>query len=154
VVVNASFWRYVKSHIISKLLLSYYLDKDFSHTANKQKTFLSWQSKLMIAFLFLKIYSMGPSSHWYCIYGFKVFCKHFFEQHPEYFISPLRISGSAIENLFSQFKHNAGRKLDAYNYATARYAHMVKQSASAHHSGSGYRDQTLSYMREEIWHQA
>ena len=27
--------------------------------------------------------------------------------------SPLRISGLAIESLFSQYKHNAGGKLDA-----------------------------------------
>ena len=80
------------------------------------------------------------------IYGFRAFCKYFFEQHPGYFISPLRISGSAVESLFSQFKHNAGGKLDACNHATARCAHLVKQSTAAHHSGSGYRDQSLSFM--------
>ena len=80
------------------------------------------------------------------VYGFKAFCKYFFERYPGYFIAPLRISGSAVESLFSQFKHNSGGKLDACNYATARCAHLVKQSASGHHSGAGYRDQTLSFM--------
>jgi len=73
------------------------------------------------------------------IYGFKAFC-NYFSQHPGYFVSPLKISGSAVESLFSQFKLG---KLDACNYATARCAHLC---ASTHHSGSGYRDQTLSYM--------
>ena len=80
------------------------------------------------------------------VYGFRAFCQYFFEQHPGYFVSPLRITGSAVESLFSQFKHNSGGKLDACNYATARCAHLVKQSAATHHSGSGYRDQTLSYI--------
>ena len=81
------------------------------------------------------------------VYGFKAFCEDFLKKHPGYFISPLRISGSAVESLFSQYKHNAGGKLDACNYATARCAHLVQQSVSAHHSGVGYRDQTLSYLQ-------
>ena len=36
--------------------------------------------------------------------GFKAFCKYFLEKYPEYFISPLRISGSAMESLFSQYE--------------------------------------------------
>ena len=61
-----------------------------------------------------------------------------------YFVSPLRISGSAVESLFSQYKHIAGGKLDAVNYTTARGAHLMKQIVSEHHSGAGYRDQTIS----------
>ena len=80
------------------------------------------------------------------IYGFRGFCGYLFKKYPGYFVSPLRISGSAVEGLFSQFKHNAGGKLDSCNYATARCAHLVKQSTAQHHSGAGYRDQELSYM--------
>ena len=80
------------------------------------------------------------------VYGFKAFCKYFLEKYPGYFISPLRISGSAVESLFSQYKHNAGGKLDSCNYVTARCAHLVQQCASGHHSGIGYRDQTLTYV--------
>jgi len=29
----------------------------------------------------------------------------FFEAYPTYFISPLRLSGSAVESLFGQYKH-------------------------------------------------
>ena len=45
------------------------------------------------------------------VYGFKAFCKYLLETSPGYFVSPLRISGSAVVSLFS------------------------------HHSGFGYRDQ-------------
>jgi len=61
-------------------------------------------------------------------------------------VSPLRISESAVESPFSEFKYNAGGKLDACNYNTARCAHLVKQCTSSYHSGLGYQDQTLTYM--------
>ena len=64
--------------------------------------------------------------------------------YPKHFVSPLRISGSAVETLFSQFKHNAGGKLDAVNYSTSRAAYLVKQGVSKHHSGKDYRDTPLS----------
>ena len=77
-------------------------------------------------------------------YGFTAFCKWFFAAYPTYFVSPLRISGSAVESLFSQYKHIAGGKLDAVNYTTARGAHLMKQIVSEHHSGTDYRDQSIS----------
>lgn len=78
------------------------------------------------------------------VYGFKAFCKWFLGAYPTYFVSPLRISGSAVESLFSQYKHIAGGKLDSVNYTTARGAHLMKQIVSEHHSGADYRDQTIS----------
>ena len=77
------------------------------------------------------------------LYGFKAFCEDFLKKYPGYFISPLRICGSAVESLFSQYKHNAGGKLDACNYVTARCAPLVQQSVSAHHSGAGFHNQLL-----------
>ena len=67
----------------------------------------------------------------------------FFKTYPTYFISPLRLSGSAVESIFSQYKHTAGGKLDAVNYTTARAACLIKQSVATHHSGKGYRDEAL-----------
>ena len=78
------------------------------------------------------------------VYSFKAFCEWFLSVYPTYFVSPLRISGSAVESLFSQYKHIAGGKLDSVNYTTARGAHVMKQIVSKHHSGAGYRDQTVS----------
>lgn len=49
-----------------------------------------------------------------------------------------------MESLFSQYKYNAGGKLDAANYSSARAANLIKQTVSSHHSGKGYRDNELS----------
>ena len=78
------------------------------------------------------------------VYQFKAFCGWFLTACPTYFVSPLRISGSAVESIFSQYKHIAGGKLDAVNYTIARGAHLMKQIVSEHHSGAGYCDQTIS----------
>ena len=79
------------------------------------------------------------------MYGFKSFCDDFFSRYQAgYYISPLRISGSAVESLFSQYKYSAGGKLDAANFASTRSAHLIKQTVSTHHSGKGYRDGELS----------
>ena len=78
------------------------------------------------------------------IYGFKQFCTHFLKSHPHNFVSPLRVSGRAVETLFSQYKYASGGKLDSANYATARAACLVKSVVSpCHHSGKGYRDSAL-----------
>jgi len=70
------------------------------------------------------------------VYGFSGFIEEFFHKYPgDHFISPLRLSGSAIETLFSQFKHAAGGKLSAVNYETARAAHLLKHTVVSHHSG-------------------
>ena len=76
------------------------------------------------------------------VYGFLQLSKHFLEQHPGYFLSPLRISGSAVETLFSQYKYMAGSKLDASNYPSCRSKYLAKQAV--HHSGQFYRDQDLT----------
>lgn len=78
------------------------------------------------------------------VYGFRSFCHYFLNKYPGYHISPLRISGSAVETLFSQYKYNAGGKLDAANYSTARAANLVQQVVTNHHSGKSYRDLKLS----------
>jgi len=58
--------------------------------------------------------------------------------YPTYFVSPLWLSGSAVESLFSQYKYSAGGKLDSVNYTTSRAAHLIKQCTADHHSGSSY----------------
>jgi len=75
----------------------------------------------------------------------KAFCEWFLETYPTYFVSPLRLSGSSVESLFSQYKFNAGGKLDSVNFTTARAAHLVQQCATSHHSGKSYRDENLSF---------
>ena len=72
------------------------------------------------------------------------FCHYFLTKHEGYLVSPLRLSGSAIESVFGQFKFNVGGKLDAANYRVARAAFLMKQASEGHHSGKGYRDAPLS----------
>ena len=78
------------------------------------------------------------------IQGFRGLCSTFLKKHPGgYYIAPLRVTGSAIETLFGQFKFSAGGKLDAANYSVARAAFLMKQATQGHHSGAGYRDTPL-----------
>ena len=75
------------------------------------------------------------------VYGFIELTQSFLESNPGYFLSPLRISGSAVETLFGQYKYMSGSKLDAVNYATCRSKYITKQAV--HHSGQFYRDENL-----------
>jgi len=68
----------------------------------------------------------------------------FFDEYPDHFVSPVRLSGSAIETLFSQFKHTCGGKLSATNYSTARAAHLVKHSVTFQDESKGYWDVPLA----------
>lgn len=109
--------------------------------------FLSWQSKESSnACLIVIIYLCIPLA-WdllrVCVYGFTGFATWFLDRYPDHFISPVRLSGSAIETLFSQFKGTTGGKLSAMNYSTARAAHLVKHAVTPHHSSKGYRDVPL-----------
>ena len=79
------------------------------------------------------------------VYGFRAFCEWFLRTYPTYFVSPLHLSGSAVESLFSQYKFSAGGKLDAVNYATSQAAHLIKQCTAEHHSGRSYRDESLCF---------
>ena len=76
------------------------------------------------------------------VYGFIALTKHFLKSYPGYFLSPLQISGSAVESLFGQYKYMPGSKLDPANYATCRSKYLAKQAV--HHSGQFYQDQELS----------
>ena len=108
----------------------FHIDPTFDNVSSAQKKFLAWQSNqffdvcinivIFLAFDLLRV----------DFYGFKQFCKYFLEKYPGYFISPLRVSGSAVESLFSQLKYNAGGKLDSVNYATARASCLIKQTTS------------------------
>jgi len=50
-------------------------------------------------------------------------------------ISPLQLSRSAIEYLFSQYKFTAGGKLDSVNYTIIKAACLIKQYPASHYSG-------------------
>ena len=87
-----------------------------------------------------------------CVYGFRSFCSYFLSQYPGYFITPVRINGSAVETLFSQYKYSAGGKLDSANYETVRAANLMKRTTSCHHSGKGYRDDDINTVELPLPH--
>lgn len=62
--------------------------------------------------------------------GFIGLCEHFLREHPGYFITPVRINGSAIESYFSQLKYAARGQLSAINYETAQAAVETSKAAS------------------------
>ena len=72
------------------------------------------------------------------MYSFSSFVTEFLEEFLQHFVSPLRLSGSAVETLFSQFKRTASGKLSATNYCTARAAHLIKHTVAYHHSSVSY----------------
>lgn len=107
-------------------------DPSFQHQNNAQKMFLAWQSKWCIIMSYVwegprvglwisladKIWVNCQYNHNSVsilfiafdllridIHGFNMFCRYILEKHLGYFISPLRVSGSAVETLFSQFKY-------------------------------------------------
>ena len=78
------------------------------------------------------------------VFGFNLLCKDFFSPYPGYYVVPLRVSGSAVETLFAQYKYLSGNKLDSVNYTTARAKYICNKTVtSSHHSGKYYRDMPL-----------
>ena len=97
---------------------------------------------MLLSYLHSVFHSLGPFADRYI--WLQRILQLVFADLPNLLYSPPRLSGSAVESLFSQYKHNSGGKLDSVNYTTARAAHLVKQSISEHHSGKGYRDEALN----------
>ena len=51
--------------------------------------------------------------------GFKGLCEDVLKSHPDCFIAPIRVNGSAIESIFSSLKYISGGNLSSTNYATS-----------------------------------
>ena len=79
------------------------------------------------------------------LYGFKGLCQEFTTLHAKYFVVPVRINGSAVENLFSRFKYYAGGNLSATNYESAvSWLLMAYAVSVVHREESAYRKDELS----------
>ena len=61
-----------------------------------------------------------------------------------------QVSKSVWILLESQYKRSTAGKLDAANYAISRAAQLIKQTISAHHSGSEYRGLSLDTCESDI----
>jgi hypothetical protein len=75
---------------------------NFNPSSTTQQEFLSWQTWDLLRV---------------CKFGFCMLCNDFLTRHPDYYIIPVRINGSAVETLFSQFKFSCAAKLSGVNYA-------------------------------------
>ena len=74
-------------------------------------------------------------------FGFKGLCEDFVTRNPGYFIVPVRVSGSAIESVFSCLKYISGGNLSSANYATSLSAMVTQRETSCNPRGeSGYRN--------------
>ena len=103
--------------------------ENFNPTSPFERRFISWQT-----FDLLRI----------CVYGFVAFVESFLQRHPGYYVVPLKLNGSAVETLFSQFKYIAGGKLSSLNFATAKRSVMLRKDIHGHHKANrGYRDVPL-----------
>ncbi|XP_074649518.1 uncharacterized protein LOC141904930 [Tubulanus polymorphus] len=78
---------------------------EFQMISPSQKKFISWQTYDLLRVM---------------VFGFIGFCKDYLTEFPGYCITPLTVNGSAVETLFSQFKHCVGGKLTSLNYPQAR----------------------------------
>ena len=76
--------------------------------------------------------------------GFRTLCEDFLSSHPGYFISPLRVNGSALESVFSCLKYIAGGNLASTNYATSLAAFSTQREVKNTYAEPGYRDNTVS----------
>ena len=83
-------------------------------------------------------------------YGFTGFCEEFLRQHPGYTIYPIRLNGSAVETLFSQFKYASGGNLMSTNYASARASVLIKGCISGKYKGDDYRDAPLFVRQHQL----
>ena len=87
---------------------------------------------------------------WLCFYGLKDFCHYFLNAHPGYYITPLRLNGSAIETLFSQLKEGSGGTLSAVSYSSARAKLITKQAVHGPKVTESYRDAPLYVSDNEL----
>jgi hypothetical protein len=83
------------------------------------------------------------------VYGFSGLCADFFRKYSNnFYLAPMRLNGSAIETLFSQFKYITGGKLASSNYATARAAYLTKVDVQGKYfTNDDYRNVPL-YIRQ------
>ena len=74
-------------------------------------------------------------------YGFDSFCVYFLNKYPDRFVSPLRVSGSSA---------SIRDQLLASCQLCHLMTQLIKQTISAHQSGSRYRDLSLDTCESDI----
>ena len=98
----------------------------------KGRKFLSWQTWDLLRITW---------------FGYKEFCQDFLERHPGYAVYPLRLTGSAVETIFSRLKFITGGHLSAVNYSSARANLLTRYEVHGQKMRDEYRNAPL-YVRE------
>lgn len=80
-------------------------------------------------------------------YGYKGFCEEFIQRNPGYGIYPLRLTGSAVETIFSRLKFITGGNLSGVNYSSSRANLITRYDVHGRHTTDEYRDAPL-YVRD------
>lgn len=101
---------------------------DYTFSETSSRMFLSWQAWDLLRLMY---------------HGFIGFCKSFLKRHPDYFICPIRLNGSAVETLFSQLKYVSGGNLMSTNYSSARASLLIKNDISGRCKDDDYRNAPL-----------
>ncbi len=107
---------------------------DFKPSDSGERRFISWQTWDLLRI---------------SVFGFTEFTKDFLMKNPGYYIYPLKLNGSAVETLFSQFKFETGSKLSSVNYSVARKRVLMKKDIHGFgKAADGYRETPL-YIKEK-----
>ena len=75
--------------------------------------------------------------------GFTGLCQDFIAEHPGYFVIPVRITGSAIESVFSCLKNISGGNLTSINYTTSLASLATQREETSSSKEDTYRKATL-----------
>eukprot|EP00733_Pompholyxophrys_punicea_P000252 Pompholyxophrys_punicea_v1_NODE_53_length_4254_cov_18.877590.p1 type:complete len:841 gc:universal NODE_53_length_4254_cov_18.877590:1608-4130(+) len=104
----------------------------------KQTGFLHWQTwdELRITY-----------------YAFLGFCTQFFSLYPKYFISPVRLNGSAVETIFGQLKNLKGSssKLSAAVYGFSLAMRDTKVYVAGDHTNDAYHNADIKTEQQDIY---
>ena len=85
-----------------------------------------------------------------CWFGFRDFCNEFLHNHPGFYVTPLRLNGSAIETIFSQLKHASRGSLTAVTYESARAQLLTRHSVHGPRTRDEYRDAPVYVKESEL----
>ena len=80
--------------------------------------------------------------------GFKGLCEKFLHDHPDYYISPIRVNGSAVESIFSCLKYISGGNLSSTNYNASLSALTTQHDIKNPYSEQGYR---TDFKKSNVW---
>ena len=107
---------------------------------SNSKEFLAWQTWDLLCIMW---------------YGFQEFATSFTSRHPGFYVSPLRLYGSAIETLFSRLKFISHGNLTSTRYPQVLASLLTQGSiCNAPVAGSSdYRDMILYVRYKKTTHQ-